>query len=89
MDIRNLENEPYAVVISMHLNNYLSFYGDDAKFYLRYALSLPQGMLELMDFDGKSLDAAQAATRLIYNLHNGFPTMDIAKLVEELYSEAV
>lgn len=89
MDIKNLENEPYAIVISMHLNNYLNFYGDDAKFYLEYALSLPQGMLELMDFDGKTLDAAQAAVRLIYNLQNGFPTMDITKLVKELYSEAV
>jgi len=45
MDIRNLENEPYAVVISMHINNYLNFYGKEAKFYLEYALSLPQGML--------------------------------------------
>ena len=89
MDIRNLENEPYAVVISIHLNNYLNYYGKEAKFYLEYALSLPHGMLELMDFDGKSLDAAQAATRLIYNLQNGFPTMDISKLLTELYSEAV
>jgi len=89
MDIRNLENEPYAVVISMHINNYLNFYGKEAKFYLEYALSLPQGMLEMMDFEGKSIDAAQAATRLIHNLQTGFPTMDISKLLTELYSEAV
>jgi len=43
----------------------------------------------MMDFEGKSIDAAQAATRLIHNLQTGFLTMDISKLLTELYSEAV
>jgi len=89
MDIKNLENEPYAVVISIHINNYLNFYGKEAKFYLEYALSLPDGLLETMNPTTRDIDAAQAAIRLMLGLRTSYPSINLVHLLEELYSEAV
>ena len=89
MDIKNLENEPYAVVISIHINNYLNFYGKEAKFYLEYALSLPDGLLEMMNPTTRDIDAAQAAIRLMLGLRTSYPSINLVHLLEELYSEAV
>jgi len=90
MDIKNLEGTPFAVIISMHINNFLITYGEDSIYTLRYLVDQSDGILELLDDTvgtARGLDESHAGVRLIRSLRVSYPDVDLYRIINELYKE--
>lgn len=80
--------EPTAIIISVHINNFISIYGEAAIISVEVALTEHGPDLEYTT-GHKALGVRDAAARLVYNLRITFPDFDFISLLNEGYNRRI
>lgn len=85
----NQIEQPTAVIISMHLNNLISIYGEDIIHDVVYFLNNSKEILEfIVEYSegNKALGANHGAARVINNLILSYPDFNFHELIKDGYS---